>query len=102
MLYMRGYAMNTNQGQNMMSGQVGISSLGSDIVARARSILSSSSIIRHPGSTMCHIVYNGAIVGYIWENVSKDKLEIGKPLFNGYYWYVPLQHKGKVIGYLYV
>ena len=98
---MRSYAMNTYRGPGNMPSQTGID-IKDDVVSRAWSILKNSSIIRLHGSTMSNIVYNGAIVGYIWENVSKDKLEIGKPLFNGYYWYVPLQHKGKVIGYLYV
>ena len=90
------------QANNVISNETNTNAGRENILSRARNVLDNSSLIRSLGSTILHIVYNGITVGYLWSDVSKKDLEFGEPTFNGYYWYVPLQHKNKVVGYLYL
>ncbi len=54
----------------------------------------------YPGSMNATILYNGNVIGYLWDNVPLDKLDFGQISNNGGKWYIPLIYENRIVGYL--
>ena len=54
----------------------------------------------YPGSMSSSILYNGNVIGYLWDNVPLNKLDFGVISNNGGKWYIPLIYENRIVGYL--
>ncbi|MEX0568664.1 MAG: hypothetical protein Q6363_005820 [Candidatus Njordarchaeota archaeon] len=97
----RGGSSPSTYDQNYISGNMTYN-VGGDILSKAKIILDNAVISSRKGIVGGQIIYQGRVVGHIWENVKLRDLEIGAPFYNNYYWSVPLMYKGKIVGYLYL
>lgn len=91
------------QYQSNITPQKSTSQQQFDINKKAEDMLSRAYLIEpFPGAPWLQIMVDSKIVGYLWEKVDLKSLNTGNPTFNGNYWSVPLLHKGKVVGYIYI
>jgi len=89
----------TPQSQNRFNLQMS----SEDIKKRVKDILSSAILgEQYPGYPYYSIIWNGNVVGYLWEKVPLNKLEIGNVTYFNGQWHVSLTYKGKIVGYVWV
>jgi len=77
-----------------------------DIKQKAKEILSSAVLGQNMGGPFgaanIPIIYNGVVVGWLWENVPLGDLEIGNYWYTGAGTRIALLYKGRIVGFLWV
>jgi len=74
-----------------------------DVKRRAQEILNSAIVgDQFPGAPYTSIIYNGMVVGYMWERVPLNKVKVGGVASFGARKQVALIYNNRIIGYIWV